>query len=135
MTQPFNNRFERTREAHRTELAQDYVEIILDLIEGEGEARLTEIASRLGVAHPTVSKALQRLETEGLVVLKPYRSVRLTTAGEHLASECRARHQVVARFLVKLGLDPVTAEEEAEGIEHHVGAQTLLLMDEFCQRG
>ena len=134
MTKPQINRFERTREAHRSELAQDYVEIILDLIDEEGEARLTEIAQRLGVAHPSVSKGLQRLESEGLVVLKPYRSVRLTPEGEQLAAECRQRHQIVTRFLVKLGLDHLTAETEAEGIEHHVGNRTLSLMSDFCER-
>ena len=32
-----SHRFVRTREAHRDELAQDYVEVILDLIEEDGE--------------------------------------------------------------------------------------------------
>ncbi|QYK54317.1 MAG: manganese-binding transcriptional regulator MntR [Fimbriimonadaceae bacterium] len=127
------HRFERTREAHRTELAQDYVEVILDLIDEQGEARMTEVAGRLGVAHPTVAKALRRLQTDGLVDLKPYRAIKLTEEGELLARKCRARHQTVAAFLVALGLDEATAEAEAEGIEHHVGQKTLTLMSEFAK--
>ncbi len=125
--------FAQTREAHRTELAEDYVEVILELSEELGEARLVDIAKRLGVAHPTVSKALKKLEQEGLVVLKPYRGLKLTSEGEELARRCRERHQKVVAFLRALGVDPITAEIEAEGIEHHVGERTLELMAEFSR--
>lgn len=126
-------RFARTREAHKTELAEDYVEVILDLVEEVGEARVTEIAARLGVAHPTVAKTLRRLAAEGLVALRPYRSLTLTPAGRELAVTCRRRHKTVATFLIALGLDEATAEAEAEGIEHHVGEKTLTLMRQFAE--
>lgn len=126
--------FVQTREAHRTELTEDYVEVILELSEETGEARLVDIAKRLGVAHPTVSKALKKLEQEGLVVLKPYRGLKLTDQGEHLAKRCRERHKTVVAFLIALGVDSGTAEIEAEGIEHHVGVSTLQLMSDFSKR-
>ena len=126
--------FAQTREAHRTELAEDYVEVILDLSEEHGEARLVDIAKRLGVTHPTVSKALKKLEQEGLVVLKPYRALKLSEEGEELAHRCRQRHKTVVAFLQALGVDPITAEIEAEGIEHHVGEGTLGLMSAFTEK-
>lgn len=125
------DRFERTRQAHRNELAEDYVEVVLDLNEEQGEARLKEIARRLGVAHPTVAKALRKLEREGLVDLEPYKPVQLTDEGLALAMACRSRHRVVVQFLVRLGLDRASAELEAEGIEHHVSPRTLELMASF----
>jgi DtxR family manganese transport transcriptional regulator len=125
--------FVHTREAHRTELTEDYVEVILELSEGTGEARLVDIAKRLGVAHPTVSKALKKLEQEGFVTLKPYRGLKLTKLGEELATRCRVRHNTVVHFLRALGVDEATAEIEAEGIEHHVGESTLKLMAEFSK--
>lgn len=124
-------RHERTRSAHKMELAEDYVEAILDLIEESGEARLTDLASRFGVAHPTASKTLSRLSSEGLVNVIRYRSIRLTKEGELLARKCRARHAIVVRFLLALGLDQETAENDAEGIEHHVSEQTLAAMEAF----
>ncbi len=124
-------RFQHTREAHRLELAEDYVEVILDLIEESGEARTTEIADRIGVAHPTVAKAMRRLEREGLVRLEPYRPTVLTEEGMILARECRSRHRIVVQFLIALGLDSQSAETEAEGIEHHVSSSTLGLMEKF----
>ena len=126
-------RFKQTRDAHRTELAEDYVKTILDLIEEDGDAKLTEIAVRFGVAHPSAFKSLRKLESDGLVILEPYKAVQLTSKGLELAQKCRERHESVVQFLIVLGLDPALAEIDGEGIEHHVSEQTLQLMKEFTE--
>ena len=86
-----------------------------------------DIAARLGVRPPTVTKTLDRLAREGLISRAKYRSVFLTDAGRALAKECRRRHEIVLRFLLSLGLDAETAERDAEGIEHYVSERTLAL--------
>src|SRR6516225_2086843 len=96
--------FRQAREARRLELLEDYVELIADLIADGGEARQVDIAARLGVAQPTVGKALRRLGAAGLVVQKPYRGVFLTEAGQKIARESRLRHQTVEAFLRSLGV-------------------------------
>ena len=117
--------FRQMREALRGALVEDYVELIADLIEDGNEARQVDIAARLGVAQPTVAKMLARLAAEGLVTRKPYRGVFLTEAGRALARESRARHRTVESFLRSIGVSPETARIDAEGIEHHVSAETL----------
>lgn len=117
--------FRQAREARRTALVEDYVELIADLIDDGGEARQVDIAARLGVAQPTVAKTLKRLAEEGLVAQKPYRGAFLTEAGRELALRSRERHRVVERFLLALGIAPETARRDAEGLEHHVSAETL----------
>jgi DtxR family manganese transport transcriptional regulator len=117
--------FRQTREALRSALVEDYVELIADLIEDGNEARQVDIAARLGVAQPTVAKMLTRLCAEGLVSRKPYRGVFLTEAGRKMAEESRIRHQTVEAFLRALGVSAETARIDAEGIEHHVSAETL----------
>ncbi|MFC4227703.1 manganese-binding transcriptional regulator MntR [Hoeflea alexandrii] len=126
--------FQGVREARRNELAEDYVELIADLIHQYGEARPVDIAERFGVRAPTVTKTLNRLAREGLITREKYRSVFLTEAGRTLAQECRRRHEIVLRFLIRLGLDPETAERDAEGIEHHVSEQTLALFESYANR-
>lgn len=126
--------FQAVRAARRSELAEDYVELIAELIDSLGEARPVDIATRMGVTAPTVAKTLDRLAREGLVVRARYRSVFLTDAGAALARTCSTRHDIVVRFLVKLGLDPETAEKDAEGIEHHVSKRTLALFSAFAER-
>ena len=117
--------FRKTREAHLTEVAEDYVELIADLIEEVGEARLTDIAGNMAVTPTTASKIIARLRREGLVESRPYRSVFLTDAGAAMAAESRRRHQIVFDFLRALGLDEETAEADSEGMEHHVSDATL----------
>ena len=117
--------FRQTREARRGALVEDYLELIADLIEDGNEARQVDIAARLGVSQPTVGKMLARLSTDGLVSRKPYRGVFLTEAGRRKALESRARHEIVEAFLCSLGVTPETARIDAEGIEHHVSAETL----------
>jgi DtxR family manganese transport transcriptional regulator len=68
---------------------------------------------------------LSRLAADGLVSRKLYRSVFLTEAGRRVARESRARHRTVEALLRSLGVSAETARIDAEGIEHHVSAETL----------
>lgn len=124
----------RTRRDHAQELAQDYVELIADLIEQRGEARVVDVARRLGVTHVTVNRTIHRLQRAGLVAAEPYRAIFLTATGQRLARESRERHDLVVRFLVALGVPPDVAESDAEGIEHHVSRQTLLAFRHYLER-
>lgn len=117
--------FATVRQAHGSEMAEDYVELIAELIETRGEARPIDIAERLGVKPPTVTKNISRLKASGLVRREPYRSIFLTDAGQELAEACRRRHRIVVAFLQSLGIDEEVAERDAEGIEHHVSDATL----------
>lgn len=123
--------FQGVRDARRSELAEDYVELIAELIAAQGEARPVDIAKRMGVTAPTVAKTLDRLARDGLITRAKYRSVFLTDEGQALAAECRRRHEIVLQFLLRFGLDPETAERDAEGIEHHVSQRTLALFAAF----
>ncbi len=123
--------FARVRQAHQTETTEDYVELIADLIEVQQEARLCDLAARLGVAHPTANKVVSRLKEEGYIESQPYRSIFLTDKGKKLAKKCKVRHQIVLDFLIRLGVDPEAAEFDAEGIEHHISEKTLQIMKKF----
>lgn len=126
--------FQRVREAHQTEVAEDYVELIADLIAETGEARLVDLASRLGVTNATVNGTIQRLVRDGLVTSEPYRSIFLTETGARLAADARERHETVRDFLISLGVAPRIADADAEGIEHHVSAETLSAFRRFLNK-
>ncbi|MBS0196975.1 MAG: manganese-binding transcriptional regulator MntR [Planctomycetes bacterium] len=123
----------RTREDHAAETAQDYAEAVADLIEAYGEARVTDLARLLGVSHVTVVRTVARLQREELLSTRPYRSIFLTTRGKKLADEARRRHLVVLDFLLWLGVGLTNAQRDAEGIEHHVSAETLAAMERICK--
>ena len=121
----------RARAAHTEEIAQDYVEAIAGLIDELGEARVVDLARRLGVTHVTVSQTVARLRESGLVINQPYRSIFLTPSGRKLADEARRRHELVLDFLLALGVPEAAAQIDAEGIEHHVSPATLAAMKKF----
>lgn len=126
--------FRQVREARRSELVEDYVELIADLIDHNGEARKVDIAARLGVAQPTVARMVKRLEDLALITQRPYRGVFLTEDGRALAEKCRQRHQIVEAFLKAIGVAAATARLDAEGIEHHVSAETLEAFKKFTAK-
>jgi len=121
-------RFLRVREAHKLEAIEDYVELIDDLIQANGEARLVDIAARMGISQPSASKTLMRLQRDGYIRSEPYRSIFLTDKGKQLADSSRARHDIVYEFLIAIGVSKTTAKHDSEGIEHHVSEETLAVL-------
>jgi DtxR family manganese transport transcriptional regulator len=115
----------QTRREHATETAEDYVEAIAELTATTGEARTVELARRLGVSHVTVIRTVARLQRDGYVSTKPYRSIALTARGTRLAEASGRRHAIVVKFLVSLGIPEAVAQRDAEGLEHHVSADTI----------
>lgn len=128
------DRFLHARVARSSALLEDYTELIADLIAEHGEARITDIAVRLGVTHPTANKAVARLKREGLAVSRPYRGVFLTEAGETMARSVKARHRLVVRLLKAIGVPDESAEMDAEGIEHYVSDVTLRCFEVFIEK-
>lgn len=125
--------FRRTRRARKSEIAEDYVELIAELIETTREARAVDIARRLGVSHATVIKTVGRLQRDGLVLSEPYRAIFLTEEGRRLAAWSRRRHEVVVQFLLAIGVGREAAHADAEGIEHHVGEETLAAFENLIR--
>jgi len=127
-------RFSQARAAQAVAVLEDYAEMIGDLIEEMGEARIADIAVRMGVTHPTATKAVARLKREGLAVARPYRGVFLTDEGAALANRVRARHRTVVDLLIAVGVPSENAELDAEGIEHFVSDVTLAAFELFLNR-
>jgi len=128
------NSFAKTRADHATETAEDYVEAVSDIVDRSGECRVKDLAEVMGVTHVTVTRIIARLQEEDLVETEPYRPIRLTAEGKRLAAESRRRHEIVFAFLLAIGVPEAEAMRDAEGIEHHVGAETLRCMRVFVER-
>jgi DtxR family manganese transport transcriptional regulator len=125
----------QTRREHASEVAEDYVEAIADLVTETGEARVVDLAKRLGVTHVTVIRTIARLQKAGFVTAEPYRAIFLTEKGNTLAATCKSRHETVVSFLRLLGIPNRVAEMDAEGIEHHVSPDTLAAFKTALRNG
>lgn len=108
---------------------EDYLEMIGFLTSEEGSAgvaRVTDIATRLGVSKPSVLTALKTLERRGYVEHERYRGVTLTVTGRRRSAEIRSRHEFLTAFLKDVvGVDQETAEQDACKMEHILSEKTL----------
>ena len=127
-------RFSQARSARSAAMLEDYTELIADLIAANGEARTTDIARRLGIAHPTATKTIARLKREGLATARPYRGIFLTETGQAMAERVRRRHRLVVDLLLAVGAPREAAEADAEGVEHYVSEATLRAFENFLSK-
>ncbi len=126
---------QRTREDHASELAEDYVEAIAEVIDRRGVCRAADLVRLFGVTHATVNNTVARLQRDGLVTTSPYQPIELTALGRRLAMQAKQRHEIVEAFLIRLGVSPQTAAIDSEGIEHHVSKETLEAMKQVLEHG
>ncbi len=131
---PSANAHRRTRRDHAAETAEDYVEAIDDRTNEAGACRVVDLAKRFAVSHVTVTRTVTRLVRDGLAETEPYAPITLTAKGKRLAATARKRHQIVLEFLLAIGVRDGVAQIDAEGIEHHVSAQTLRRFAELTQK-
>ena len=106
-----------------------------ELPDAEARVPMGQLASALGVVPGTATTMMKALAESGLVHYEPYVGVRLTPAGEKLASLVLRRHRLIELFLVKV-LDMSWAEvhDEAERLEHAVSEALIERIDEMLGR-
>ena len=100
---------ERIRSDHASEIAEDYSEAILDIIEEKEICRAVDLTRKFRVTHVTVNKTIKRLARDGFVIAEPYSPIELTALGMQTARESRQRHEIVHQFLLSLGVSESTA--------------------------
>jgi len=94
-----------------------------------------QLSTALGVVPGTATTMVKTLSESGLVHYEPYLGVRLTPAGEKLASLVLRRHRLIELFLVKvLGMSWAEVHDEAERLEHAVSEQLIDRIDEMLGR-
>ena len=132
-----DNRLEAIRFANsvkkedRTDRMEDYLEVIYELIQEKGYATTVDISSYLNVSSPSVTKMMQKLDETGYLKYEKYRGIKLTNEGIRIAQNIRNRHGLLAEFFMIIGIDEETANNDAEGIEHHLHPETMKKLEEF----
>ena len=114
--------------------AEDYLEAMLMMQEEHGYIRSIDVAGQLGVTKPSVSYATKRLRENGYITMNPDGLITLTKAGMEIASSIYERHQVLTSFLVRIGVDPETAREDARKMEHDMSPQTFEAFKAFIAK-
>jgi DtxR family transcriptional regulator, Mn-dependent transcriptional regulator len=103
--------------------AQEYLECIFEMEEEGATILQARLSERLGVTPATVSQAVKRLTSEGLIEIQD-RRIRLTPLGIEVATPLVRRHRLAERLLTDiLGIPWYRAHEEAHDWEHVISPE------------
>jgi DtxR family manganese transport transcriptional regulator len=117
--------FKKMRSNRLFELAEDYTELIADLMAAQKQPRVCDIAREMGISHVSVLKAIRRLIREGYLVKDSSKAIALTPKGEEMAVYSKRKHRVLSEFLLGLGIPEQIVAVDVEGIEHYISPDTL----------
>ena len=110
--------------------SEDYLESMLMMKLKHGYIRSIDVAEHLGVTKPSVTYATRRLKESGHITMDKDGLITLTETGMAVAAKMLDRHKTLTAFLIALGVDEKTAEEDACKIEHDISQQTY---DAICE--
>jgi DtxR family Mn-dependent transcriptional regulator len=119
-----------------TPVQEDYIEIIcrLELAQGRGGVRITDIATELGTRLPTVTRTVQKLTEVGLLRHAIRQEVHLTPEGRRIGAEIVHRHDDLVAFFTRfLGLTAKESETDACQIEHGLSGKAAQRLHEFME--
>ena len=123
----------RTIREDRTDRMEDYLEVIYELVLQKGYATTVDVSDNLNVSSPSVTRMMKKLHETGFIRYEKYRGMSLTDKGIEVAKAIRKRHGILAEFFKMIGVQDDIANEDAEGIEHHLHSDTLKKLEDFVR--
>ena len=115
---------------HQSE--EDYLESILEISKEDKIVHRIDIAKRMNVSQAAVNKAVKNLCEKGYVY-EDGKHLYLSETGKTYAEAVFEKHCIIRDFLIKNGISPATAEEDACRMEHLISDETFSVMKNFVQ--
>ncbi|SCY43119.1 iron (metal) dependent repressor, DtxR family [Lachnospiraceae bacterium XBB2008] len=117
----------------RNESAEDYLEAILVLSKSKPVVRSVDIAAHMGFKKPSVSVAMKNLREKEHIKVSEEGFITLTEPGREIAEMIYERHQMLSDWLIRLGVDPKIAAEDACAIEHCMSRESFEAIKKVIQ--
>lgn len=108
------------------ESAENYLETILVISKRKPQVRSIDIANELSFSKPSVSVAMKNLRLNGYINVDQEGYITLTESGLAIAEKIYERHELLSTWLIKLGVAPETASEDACRMEHVISTESFL---------
>ena len=115
------------------ESGEMYLETILILSKKLPQVRSIDICDHMGYSKPSVSRAVNKLKSDGYISIDCDGHLKLTDKGYNIASKIYERHVMLSEFLSHLGVDAKTATEDACKMEHIISDESFNAMKEFLK--
>ena len=129
-----SNKNSNPEDGELTQALEMYVKTIHELEDEFGAAAPSDIAEKLAVKAPSVTSALQKLDSLGMAEYQRYQHVKLTQKGREVAEMLVKRNRTLRDFLLLIGVDESIAESDACEIEHIVHKETIDKLAQFLKK-
>ena len=110
------------------ESAEMYLETIYQLSQKKQNVRSVDVAETMGYSKPSISRAVGLLKQGGYLLMDKDGSLTLTETGLEIARKVYERHTLLTNILIRLGVSPETAAEDACKMEHVISDETFHAM-------
>jgi Mn-dependent DtxR family transcriptional regulator len=99
-----------------------------------GEVRVSDIAKKLGVSLPSVSRAVSTLSDMDLIIHESYGKISLTERGREAGRSIVRRDECITRLLVDvLGMQADSADKEVHRLEHMISPDVLIRLEALVE--
>lgn len=116
------------------ESAEDYLETILILEERNSKVRSIDIVNEMGYSKPSVSIAMKKLRENGYIQMDSNGYITFCPSGREIAEKIYARHKLLRKALIAIGVDENTAAKEACRIEHVIDDDTYQKLNAYYEK-
>ena len=107
------------------ESGEMYLEAILVLGKKNGFVRSVDVSEYLGYSKPSVSRAMGILRSGEYITVDNDGGISLTKSGLEIAEKIYARHTLLTRLLVHIGVSEETAAADACKLEHAISDESF----------
>ena len=115
------------------ESAENYLETILILSLKGGRVRSIDIVNELDYSKPSVSVAMKNLRSKKYIVMDNDGYITLTENGRKIADSIYERHVAISDWLMFLGVDKITAVNDACKMEHAMSEKSFLAIKKHIE--
>ena len=114
------------------ESGEMYLESIYVLTKKNGNVRSVDIAEYMGYSKPSISRAMGLLKDGDFIRIAKDGSITLTRAGIAVAEKIYERHTLLSNLLIRLGVSPEVASEDACKLEHAISDESFEAIKKFA---
>ena len=115
------------------ESGEMYLESIYVLLHKNGNVRSVDIAEYMGYSKPSISRAMGLLKDGDFIKIAKDGSITLTPAGIAVAEKIYERHTLLSNLLIRLGVSPEVASEDACKLEHAISDESFEAIKNFVR--
>ena len=117
------------------ESGKDYLEAILRVKNVKGTVHSVDVAKKLGVSKPSVSRAVGILKRDGYLADNESTELEFTKKGLEKATNIYSRHRLLTDFFIKItSVSKEQAEENACRVEHDIDADIVAGIEKWMKK-